>query len=326
LPFVAKPPSDERRTTDADVRWVVRTGDGDTVGDIARQAGADEAAIREGRVFVGRVRVRDPDTPVAPGHVVRVSRNREPTPSVRLLADEDGLVAVDKPAGIPTIPDHGGSAHSLLAALATTLGCDAESLHPTSRLDRDVSGVVVFAKTREARERLATARKEGSYSRRYAAIACKAPEPVRGAWDVPIGRAKDPRKRLAFGRDATDARSLYEVVARAGRFALLALEPVTGRTHQLRVHAAHANAALLGDRDYGGENRAVLPSGRVLAVRRIALHAGRVIVPLGSGGALEVRSDAPDELRELWRALGGADEAWSTALYGASMNDRTTSK
>jgi hypothetical protein len=64
----------------------------------------------------------------------------------------------------------------------------------------------------------------------------------------------------------------------------------------------------------------------VLAVRRIALHAGRVIVPLGSGGALEVRSDAPDELRELWRALGGADEAWSTALYGASMNDRTTSK
>src|SRR4029077_9279782 len=102
------------------------------------------------------------------------------------------------------------------------------------------SGVVVFARTRKAAERLAEARKEGTYLRRYVAIAGRAPEPAKGAWEGPVGRANDPRKRVVGGRDAVQARSLYEVVARAEGRALLALQPETGRTHQLRVHAAHA--------------------------------------------------------------------------------------
>jgi 23S rRNA pseudouridine1911/1915/1917 synthase len=310
---------DDPREGRADVRWVVRPDDPRTVGDVARRAGADDSAIREGRVFVGRLRADDAAATVEVGQVVTVAARRAAPPPVRVLADEDGIVAVEKPAGMPTIPDHGGSAHSLLAALATTLGSDLADLHATSRLDRDVSGVVVFARTREAAERLVAARKEGTYLRRYAAIACRAPEPPRGAWNAPIGRAKDPRKRAAFGRDATEARSLYEVVGVAGAHALLALEPVTGRTHQLRVHAAHADAPLLGDVAYGGETRVVLASGRVLAVRRIALHAGRVVVPRRSGGTLELRADVPDELRDVWTALGGSDDAWSSALLGPAL-------
>jgi RluA family pseudouridine synthase len=301
----------------ADVRWVVRAGDGKTVGDVVRRAGVDDDAIREGRVFVGRVRVDDASAVLEVGQVLTISTGRGvPPPAIRVLADEDGIVAVEKPSGCPTIPDYHGSAHSLLATLAVTLGCAPADLHPTSRLDRDVSGVVVFARTREAADRMAQARKEGTYLRRYVAIACRGPEPAKGAWEGAVGRAKDPRKRVVGGRDATHARSLYEVVARTGQRALLALEPETGRTHQLRVHASHAGAPLLGDSDYGGDTRIVLGSGRVLAVRRIALHAGRVVVPRSSGKVIEVTADVPAELREVWTALGGLDEAWNRALFG----------
>jgi RluA family pseudouridine synthase len=306
-------PGDRER---GDLRWVVEEGDGKTVGDVARRAGADDAAVREGRVFVDRRRIGDASATVEVGQELTVAARRTAAPSVRVLADEDGLVAVDKPAGMSTIPDQTGSAASLLLVLSATLGCKPTDLHATSRLDREVSGVVVFARTREAASRLVEARRQGVYERRYVAIACRAPEPPAGVWDAPIGRAKDPRKRAAFGRDAVPARSRYEVVGRAGDSALLALEPETGRTHQLRVHAAHAGAPLLGDGGYGGETRRVLASGRVLGVRRIALHAWQVVVPRSGGGVMEVRAEVPGELREIWGALGGSEEAWGAALLG----------
>ena len=103
-------------------------------------------------------------------------------------------------------------------------------------------------------------------------------------WDAPIGAGKDPRHRAAFGPDAKASQTRWTVIARAGCFAMLAVEPQTGRTHQIRVHASHAGAPLLGDRDYGGATRVTLPDGRVVALARIALHAARVTVPDARGG------------------------------------------
>jgi 23S rRNA pseudouridine1911/1915/1917 synthase len=304
-----------------ETHWVVREGDGPTLGDVVKRAGADAEAIREGRVFIDKARASDARARVELGTVVTVSSPTEALASVRILLDEDGLVATDKPAGIPTIPDQTGSSHALLAVLARTLGCDPSTLHATSRLDRDVSGVVLFARTREAAERLTRARSEGSYLRRYVAIATLAPASslTKGEWTAPIGRAKDPKKRAAFGRDAVPARSLYEVVAPTEGRALLALEPLTGRTHQLRVHASHAGAPLLGDRAYGGDSRVVLGSGQVVPVRRIALHCARVVVPSASGHALEASAKIPKELRDLWTAMGGRDEAWHLATDGPRL-------
>jgi RluA family pseudouridine synthase len=292
----------------------VGEGDGTRLREVLARAGADGDAVRDGRVFIGVKRARSGDEAVRLGDVVHVSTKGEETASVTLLAEAEGLVAADKPAGMPTIPDQEGASTSLLASVARALGCAPSGLHPTSRLDRGVSGVVIFARSDAAAERLRVAREEGTYSRRYVAIAAALPSVGAGEWDAPIGRARDPRHRAVNGRDAVPAQSRFTVAGAAGPWALLALEPMTGRTHQLRVHAAHGGAPLLGDRVYGGPSRVTLASGRVLSFGRIALHAARVRVPGTDGTLLEVNAPVPAELRDWWRAGGGDDATWQVAL------------
>jgi 23S rRNA pseudouridine1911/1915/1917 synthase len=297
------------------MRWIVRSGDGLTVGAVLQRAHADADAVRDGRVFVGRRRVREADEPLRVDDVVEIASRREtPTPP-RILAQKDDVVAVDKPAGMPTIGDHAGAAHALVAVTAHALGLDESRLHPTSRLDRDVSGVVLFALTKAAAERLSRARAEGLYERRYVALTVASPEPLRGVWNTPIGRASDPRRRTVNGRDTVPATTRYAVCERApGGSALLAVAPVTGRTHQIRVHAAAAGAPLIGDRVYGGPTRMTIAGGRVLELRRVALHAVRVVVPGARGTPLVALSPVPAELADLWVSLGGAPAAWEVSL------------
>jgi 23S rRNA-/tRNA-specific pseudouridylate synthase len=292
----------------------VRAGAGATVADVLARAGSDASAVAEGRVFVGRRRVTRADEPLAEGDVVDVAAPREAPRAVRFVMHEDDLVAVDKPAGMPTIADHAGASHSLVHVAAKTLGIDPARLHATSRLDRDVSGVVVFALTKGAAERLTRARAAGAYDRRYVALATKAPRPEAGTWDAPLGRARDPRLRMVRGRDPIAAATRYAVCGSSpGGFAMLGVAPITGRTHQIRVHASHAGAALVGDRDYGGPTRVTLSTGRVLESRRVALHARRVIVPGANGSPITVEAAVPHELEALWSALGGDPAAWDLA-------------
>jgi 23S rRNA-/tRNA-specific pseudouridylate synthase len=298
------------------MRWVVRAGDGGTVREILVLAGADAGALREGRVFLGRRRLKEGSQPVVPGDEVNVVSPRQ-TDGLRasILVRTVDLVAVDKPAGVPTIADHGGSSNALTALVERAIGVESGHLHPTSRLDRDVSGVVIFALTKDAAKRLAVARSRGTYERRYVAIASQAPASVgRGTWSAPIGRARDPRLRAINGRDPVPATTRFALCARsAAGSALFALAPVTGRTHQIRVHSAHAGAALIGDRSYGGLVRLTLPSGRVIEPGRIALHAARVVVPNETNRPVVAASPVPLALRELWAALGGDGSAWELA-------------
>jgi 23S rRNA pseudouridine1911/1915/1917 synthase len=300
--------------TGGSTRWVVGQKDPRTVGALVLRAGGDARPVAEGRVFVGRRRVRKDDEKLDVGDEVTIAAPRAAPSDVVILAREGDLVAVDKPAGVPTIADHGGAAYSLVSAVAHKLGVPAERVHPTSRLDREVSGVVLFALSKEAAAHLKRARDEGRYERRYVALATDAPEPARGTWDAPIGRASNPRHRAAFGRDGANAETRYAVIASVPSAALLALAPVTGRTHQLRVHASHAGAPLLGDRTYGGPASVTLASGRVIGVRRIALHAARVVVPRQAGSPLAVLSPVPEDLAEVWNALGGEPSAWQAAI------------
>ncbi len=302
--------------------WVVRPGEEGPLSSVLSRMGADAAALEDGRVFVDRKRMHDAHAPVAAGDSVRVSAKATARPggvaaagALQILWNADGIVAVDKPAGIPTISDHGGDAHALTTAVARALGLPTSVIHPTSRLDRGVSGVVVFAIDASARERLRAAREDGRYERRYVALATHAPSPSCGTWDAPIGRAKDPLLRKVNGKDAVPSVTRYAVVlanAPAGA-TMLALAPVTGRTHQLRVHASHAGAPLLGDRDYGASANVTLPSGEVVRVSRIALHCAHVRLLFGKE-EVRVFAEIPEELRELASKLGLDGEMWKKAV------------
>jgi 23S rRNA-/tRNA-specific pseudouridylate synthase len=298
-------------------RWIVRPGDGASIADVLSAMKEDPRAIGEGRVFVGRKRISRGDEAVAIGDEISVGDARAER-DVEILFERDGLVACVKPAGIPTVPDHGGSAHALVARVARAIGKKTADLRVTSRLDREVSGVVVFALDAAAQARLERARAEGAYVRRYVAIASN-PSALRDraspfVWDAPIGLGKDARHRAAHGRDAKASRTNVKVVECTDLAALLAVEPVTGRTHQIRVHAAHAGAPLLGDRDYGGPTRLTLPGGRVIGLSRIALHAARVSVPDATGAPLVALAPIPTSLSDLWSMLGGAPASWEIAV------------
>src|SRR3954463_8758026 len=161
-------------------------------------------AIDEGRVFIGKKRAKGGDV-VHDESKVRVHERADLDADIVFLHRDKRLVAVDKPAGIATVPDTRDAHNSLVHRVASELGIAPEAIHVTSRLDRGVSGVVVFALQERVRETMQNARTLGAYFRRYLAIAPRAPTPREGEWTAPI--------------DGKPSRSRYRVVADTPRAA-----------------------------------------------------------------------------------------------------------
>jgi 23S rRNA-/tRNA-specific pseudouridylate synthase len=227
---------------------------------------------------------------------------------VAVLHEDAWFLVLHKPSGLPTTSP---GDEPTLTAVARELDPSALRLHPSSRLDAEVSGAVIFARTPSATEHLLAARRAGSYRRGYLAIASAAPEPPRGEWHGAIGiDPNNPRKRAiarAGAPGAREAHTRFSTLQSTAHAVLLWLMPQTGRTHQLRVHAAGAGIPLLGDRHYGGAQRVVLADGRVLSARRTMLHCARVEIPDPVGGdPLRFEAPPPTDFDELWRALGGS--------------------
>lgn len=276
--------------------WIVRKADPKLLSEILTLAGDTRAAIGEGRVFVGKKRIAK-DQPVREGDQIKIGP-KVASPTIELLFDRDDIIACIKPAGLPTVPDQAGAAHSLVALVEKQLGTAA--LRVTSRLDREVSGVVLFARTEAAEARLREARANGEYHRHYVAIAIgKGETDASGTWSEPIGRAKNPLLRKVNGDEAKAASTRWRISATTPDCLWLDVEPETGRTHQIRVHSAHAGWPLVGDRDYG-PGRFTRANGAVVDTRRIALHAKRVAV-----AGVEAEAPIPRELADLWRSCGG---------------------
>lgn len=286
--------------------WVVRATDPKTVGEIVQHAGESVEAIDEGRVFVGKKRAKSARDPVKPGDEVRIGKPDGATADVPILFSGNDFVAVAKPAGIPTVPDHHGSAHSLVGVVARVLKKKPADLRVTSRLDREVSGAVVFALSDAAEARLKHARARGEYARRYVAI---------GLIDVDyIDRVINVDQRIGAWTAAIDGKpseTRFRVVSEGAgsRAVMLAVDPQTGRTHQIRIHASGAGMPLFGDREHGGVAQTTMPNGRIVGIGRIALHAARVAV-----AGIEAVAPIPDELARVWSELGGPADAWDDAL------------
>jgi 23S rRNA-/tRNA-specific pseudouridylate synthase len=220
------------------------------------------------------------------------------------------LLVLDKPVGIATTAPQGGES---LFELARALDPQAPQLHPLSRLDTQVSGLVTFARTARCNEFAIAARRRGSLARRYLGFTAAAPTAPEGDYHWSIGiDPRDPKKRRALASSAhgpgvKTAHTHYKVRAEAGPLVALDLTPHTGRTHQLRVHLSAAGCPLAGDVAYGGARRVTLPNGRVLTAGRVMLHCAAFRMPdIERPSALFVLElPPPPDMQELWCSAGG---------------------
>jgi 23S rRNA-/tRNA-specific pseudouridylate synthase len=309
------------------VRYVTPAGSATGLAELcAELGGVAVGALEDGRLFVDRVRATG-DASVEGEHLVEVYSPRDDAEEIAILHERAGLVFVSKPAGVSTEPDRAGSSGSVVVRVAAALGIPVTELHALSRLDAGVTGVVTLARTPAGRSLVDAARRAGRFRRRYLALAVGAPEPRDGTWSGGIAEGSRGRRRVlpADAEEARAATTHYRTVAEAepvlldGRdptprcVALLALTPVTGRTHQLRAHAASASAPLLGDPSYGGPRRARLPDGRVHALPRVLLHAAWVELELGSE-RLRVAAPLPSDFVSTWATLHGDASALASAV------------
>ncbi|MDH3654396.1 MAG: RluA family pseudouridine synthase [Myxococcales bacterium] len=222
-----------------------------------------------------------------------------------IIHHDEHLLIVHKPPGLPTTAPR--AEDPSLVQWVSKQFADLKA-HATSRLDSQVSGLVTFALTSEANRTLLDARRAGTYARVYLGITLEVVPVEAGDWARPISiDPSNPKLRVAGkGRGERAALTRYRVTARSPGATLLRLMPRTGRTHQIRVHAACAGCPLFGDHGYGGKRRAVLPDGTVVTARRVMLHCARLSFPSPSGGA-QLRFEVPARLdmQRIWIALGG---------------------
>jgi 23S rRNA pseudouridine1911/1915/1917 synthase len=223
------------------------------------------------------------------------------------------LLVLDKPVGIATTAPEGDS----LFARARSLDPDAPALHPLSRLDTQVSGLTTFARTELANRIALAARKDGTLRRSYVGIAA-ANVAGEGDWRFPIALdMRDPKKRrVADIPSAKQAHTHWRVIAQAGTLVAFDFWPLTGRTHQLRVHASYAHFPLMGDVAYGGVKKLTLPNGRILSATRVMLHcaAFRMPDPARRGAVITLSLAPPADMQKLWRDAGGDPEVLALTL------------
>jgi len=168
-----------------------------------------------------------------------------------VIFEDEHLIAVDKPPGISVIPERARPKEECLKAMMEKeLGVPLYVVH---RLDKDTSGVIVFAKTQEAHRGLCMGFEEREVKKVYVARVIGIPKEKRFQCNVPIGEGRKGKMRV-FGRDAKPALTHFFWVQEKeqGDTSLLLASPVTGRRHQIRVHLAFLGLLVVGDNLYGG--------------------------------------------------------------------------
>jgi 23S rRNA pseudouridine1911/1915/1917 synthase len=199
---------------------------------------------------------------------------------LKVVYEDEDVLVLDKPAGMTVhpAPGHRDStlANALLAhipdpsgSLKTILRGIGGTLRPgiVHRLDKDTSGLMVVAKNDAAFASLSAQFKGRQVHKTYLALVQGTPHPEEAAIEAPVGRSRRDRKRMAVVEDGREATTRYRVVGRFKGYALLEAMPVTGRTHQIRVHLASIGHPVVGDATYG---KAELRLGRQF------LHAARL--------------------------------------------------
>lgn len=229
--------------------------------------------------------------PVRTGMVVRVAlagydggQAQQSAPPVQILYEDEALIAVHKPAMLQCHPSPSapGSSDTLEGRVSAYLGACA---HPVHRLDSETTGIVLFAKLPYVQAHLQQQMQRGSFVKDYEAWVLGTPAPAEGVIDAPIAREHpDSFTRIvspAGQRAVSRYRTLRSVSLNGGEAAsLLSLSPVTGRTHQLRVHMAHIGCPILGDARYATPCSRAVSARLGLARQQLAAVSLRFVHPI----------------------------------------------
>lgn len=213
------------------------------------------------------------------------------TPRIPVLYADEHLMVVDKPPGLLVVAAPGRRGPTLIDALRAEHDGEVFAVH---RLDEETSGVLVVARTTQARGALEALFRTHAVDRRYVALLGRMPSPPAGRVESRLKVGDDGVVRSVDDRAATRAVTEYRAIERRGAFTLVECRLETGRRNQIRAHLAEIGCPIAGDRKYGYRARAgEARAGRVL------LHAYRIrfVHPI-TGAAIDVCRDAPEvELR-----------------------------
>ena len=280
---------------------------------------ADGLVLRNGRAA-------KPAALLQAGDVVEVSPP-EAVPSevaaqeipLDVLYEDEHLIVINKPAGLVVHPAAGNPDGTLVNALLAHCrdlsgigGVERPGI--VHRLDKDTSGVLIAAKNDGAHRALSLSFRWRTTEKRYLCVVYGVPARDEGVVDAPIARHQSERKRMAVVPGGRISRTLWWVRERFAGAALVECRPVTGRTHQIRVHLAHIGHALVGDQVYAGKQwRAIADPALAARCRdfpRQALHAWRLTVthPV-SGATMTFEAPLPADLAGLLADLRGAPPA-----------------
>ncbi|MGH2429797.1 MAG: RluA family pseudouridine synthase [Candidatus Limnocylindria bacterium] len=269
--------------------------------------------IADGRALVAGHRRRSSDR-LGGGEEVSVELSAPADPRlvpesipIEVAYEDATMLIVDKPAGLVVHPSAGHESGTLVHALlgraqerGEPLGSIAGVGRPgiVHRLDRDTSGLLLVAKTDDAQQSLMRQFGARSVGKEYLALVRGEPPASRGRVEASVGRDPRDRQRMAVVANGREAATEYELLGTAGGYALLALHPLTGRTHQIRAHLAYLGLPIAGDQRYGG---GLGPGG----LRRQFLHAARLRVerPL-DGARLDAWSHLPTDLAASLESAG----------------------
>jgi 23S rRNA pseudouridine1911/1915/1917 synthase len=272
---------------------------------------AARAAIARGGAFVSGKRVREGSALLHGGETVEVSLRADPAAlalpvleDTRVLRCDDQVLGLDKPAGVLAQEGRAGGPSLLdLAAELLRARNEPATVLLVHRLDRGTTGATVLARTKEAQEALLAEFREGRVEKEYLALCAGDPRDDEGVIDLTLGPDHAVPGKRRVDPLGEPAQTRYRVLERLRRGALVAAFPLTGRTHQVRVHLASVGLPLVGDARYGGPRFLAGEQGARLEVLRPLLHSSSLRVRHPVSGVVSLAAQAPPDLREAARFL-----------------------
>ena len=209
-----------------------------------------------------------------------------------ILYEDDDVIVVNKPSGLLTHAKGGLSDEPTVAEIIrpkTSFATDTDRPGIVHRLDRDTSGLLIIAKNPESAAHLQRQFAERTAKKTYIAITDGKPKLNAAKIDLPIGRNPSAPSTFRIDPNGKPAQTTYHVLTENDTQSLVELKPTTGRTHQLRVHLAHLNAPILGDRVYGKSSDC-----------RMMLHAQKLEITLPSGERKVFEAAIPNEFKRFF--------------------------